>query len=106
MNRFMGVLLLGVVAIFALAQALPAGEQAAAATVDAPQDESLGTAESAWGWGGYGRGGWGGGYGRGWGGYGGWGGRGWGGGYGGWGGRGWGGGYGGWGGRWGGGYWG
>ncbi|XP_047114265.1 neuropeptide-like protein 32 [Schistocerca piceifrons] len=57
--------------------------------------ETLGTAESAWG----GRG-WGG---RGWGG--GWGGRGWGGG---WGGRGWGGGYGGrgWGGGWGGGGWG
>ncbi|XP_046996592.1 neuropeptide-like protein 32 [Schistocerca americana] len=60
--------------------------------------ETLGTAESAWG--GRGWGGWGG---RGWGG--GWGGRGWGGG---WGGRGWGGGYGGrgWGGGWGGGGWG
>ncbi|XP_049812832.1 heterogeneous nuclear ribonucleoprotein A1, A2/B1 homolog [Schistocerca nitens] len=62
-----------------------------------PEDaqETLGTAESAWG-------------GRGWGG--GWGGRGWGGGWGGWGGRGWGGGWGGgrwgggWGGRWGGGW--
>ncbi|XP_049784454.1 uncharacterized protein LOC126187425 [Schistocerca cancellata] len=57
--------------------------------------ETLGTAESAWG----GRG-----WGGGWGGRG-WGGRGWGGGYG---GRGWGGGYGGrgWGGGWGGGGWG
>lgn len=89
--------MLGVVAMIAIVHALPTGEQAAAApeAVDVSPDETLGASESAWGWGGYGRGygGWGGwgGYGRGWGGYGGWGGgygRGWGGygrGWGGWG---------------------
>jgi len=94
-----GVFLLALVAIIAGSNAYPTGEEETAPVVaaDVPQPEALGTAESGWGWGGYGRryGGWGGyrGYG-GWGGYGG--------GYGGWGGYGR--GYGGWGKGWG--YWG
>lgn len=115
-----GVFLLVAATCMAVARAYPAGEQEAAPTAvtrekvgqplvvtreqvgqplvaaSVPQDETLGTAESAWGWGGYGRGF--GGYG-GYGGFGGLGGygRGFGGGYGGWG-RGFGGGYGGYGG--------
>ena len=93
-----GVFLLALVAIIAGLNAYPTGEEPVpVVAADVPQPEALETAESAWGWGGRGRGygGWGG-YG-GYGGYGGWGGYGR--GYGGWGGYGR--GYGGWGRGWG-----